>query len=81
MIESLNTHRRTPVGAKLARERGLTFSIDVDYQTAFASKLRSYRGCGDQMFIDRRIFPDKNTRTLYGAMIGVNCAQACEEFP
>jgi hypothetical protein len=28
-----------------------------------------------------QLFPDKNTRTLCGAMIGVNCAQACEEFP
>jgi hypothetical protein len=30
---------------------------------------------------NRLIFPDKNTGTLSGAMIGVNCAQACEEFP
>jgi hypothetical protein len=27
------------------------------------------------------VLSDKNTGTLSGAMIGVNCAQACEEFP
>jgi hypothetical protein len=35
---------------------------------------------GDALCIAGR-FPDKNTGTLSGAMIGVNCRQACEEFP
>jgi peptidoglycan/LPS O-acetylase OafA/YrhL len=47
---------------------------------------RSYRWLkaridGERYAYRSRIFPDKNTRTLSGAMIGVNCAQACEEFP
>lgn len=29
----------------------------------------------------RPAFSDKNTGTLSRAPIGVNCAQACEEFP
>ncbi len=36
--------RQSPVGAKLAREEAVTFNIDVDGQTAFANKLRSYKG-------------------------------------
>ncbi|TBN46937.1 hypothetical protein [Pseudomonas sp. BGI-2] len=32
-----------PVGAKLAREDGVSAAIYVEYGTVFASKLRSYR--------------------------------------
>jgi hypothetical protein len=60
-------------GSGLARESGVSGNINIDCAAAFASK--------PAPTLDPLCFPDKNTRTLYGAMIGVNCAQACEEFP
>ncbi|CAI8935876.1 hypothetical protein EMIT0P253_40253 [Pseudomonas sp. IT-P253] len=45
-LELVTGPTETPVGAKLAREDGPAFNIDVDSQIAFASKLRSYRGSG-----------------------------------
>ncbi|CAI8881031.1 hypothetical protein EMIT0324P_20499 [Pseudomonas chlororaphis] len=39
--------------------------------------LRRPRSAG----LSTKVYPDKNTRTLSGTPIGVNCAHACEEFP
>jgi len=36
-------HRRSPVGAELARESGVSFNNKVDRHTAIASKLGSYK--------------------------------------
>ncbi|RON19259.1 hypothetical protein BK662_03190 [Pseudomonas frederiksbergensis] len=62
-----------PCGSGLARESGVSGNINVGCVAAFASK--------PAPTLDQLRFPDKNTRTLSGAMIGVNCVQACEEFP